>query len=146
MIDSGEKNLDPGQLGEQFVGHWLRSQNWNLLHHRWRCPTGEIDLIATSPSTLAFVEVKTRSRGNWDADGLLAITAQKQAKIRQTAEQFLATYPDWAEFPCRFDVALVRYQKLTTTSSDFCPPIALNQPILWAGYRLTLQDYIPGAF
>jgi putative endonuclease len=183
---------DIGELGEQLVAGWLQAQDWVILHHRWRCRWGEIDLIAqreergskgkwesggvrefapitssphhsiTPSPLLAFVEVKTRSRGNWDADGLLAITPQKQAKLWQTAQMFLAERPDLTNLPCRFDVALVSCQRVSQGSrrdrTDFSsssetmgkaiqvPPVQLGQPILLAGYRLILQDYIQSAF
>jgi putative endonuclease len=87
--------LDIGLLGEELVIQWLQSTGWVILHHRWRCRWGEIDIIARlepqkksdkyplpshSFPMLVFVEVKTRSRGNWDLGGLLSITQQKQAK------------------------------------------------------------------
>lgn len=198
-----------GELGEQLVAQWLQTQSWVILHHRWRCRWGEIDLIVqqadrareadgeservgelktastTNPSgqqscsftslyphtpSLAFVEVKTRSSGNWDADGRLAITPQKQAKLWQAAQLFLAKYPELANLPCRFDVALVSYQRVSPCSRRVSSasisehnsnlssspvasakatqplPIQLGQPIFTAGYRLILQDYIQSAF
>jgi putative endonuclease len=188
---------DIGELGEQLVAGWLQTQDWVILHHRWRCRWGEIDLIAqrdtrdkgqerrkwregenslpnletnhplnsslTHSPLLTFVEVKTRSRGNWDADGLLAITPQKQAKLWRTAQLFLAEYPDLANFPARFDVGLVSCQRLSQRSChddmtffpssavtdkaiQIIPPVQLGQPLLVAGYRLILQDYIQSAF
>jgi putative endonuclease len=148
-----------GLLGEQLVAQWLQSQDWVILHHRWRCRWGEIDLIAqlgedgckiSQDSTLVFVEVKTRSKRNWDADGLLAITPAKQAKLWQSAALFLAERPDLAILPCRFDVALVNAMRLPQTlgysdSSEF-PAAKLGQPVLVAGYQLILQDYIVSAF
>lgn len=171
-----------GELGEQLVADWLRTQGWVILHHRWRCRWGEIDLIAQqNPSSqanrtaervgqgenfapyplLTFVEVKTRSRGNWDTDGLLAITQSKQTKIRKTAELFLAEHSNLASLPCRFDVALVSYKQLYQRSCRNSistpsivvkatgiqvPPVQLGQPRVVAGYQLILQDYIQSAF
>lgn len=151
-----------GELGEWLVAGWLQGQDWSILHHRWRCRWGEIDLIAQqNPETfsplLAFVEVKTRSRGNWDADGLLAITPQKQAKLWQTAQLFLSEQPNLADFTCRFDVALVRCQRSRRHNLelfDFSSEIGilegssvqLGKPVWVAGYQLILQDYISSAF
>lgn len=153
-------NPNVGELGEWLVAGWLEAQGWSILDHRWRCRWGEIDLIAQQnlaiPSPfLAFVEVKTRSRGNWDADGLLAITPQKQAKLWQTAQLFLSEKPHLVDFPCRFDVALVSCQRLRRNNLKLSlsaeielqtSSVELGKPLLVAGYQLILQDYLLSAF
>ncbi len=110
---------------------------------------GQLNLLGLCSPILAFVEVKTRSRGNWDADGRLAITPSKQAKLWQTAELFLAEYPDLANLPCRFDVALVRYQRLRRSVVEQTipvPAVQIGQPIVVAGYQFILHEYIESAF
>ncbi len=119
-----------GELGEQIVSESLKSQGYEIIHSRWRCRWGEIDIIAQdkASNTLVFVEVKTRSDRNWDEGGLKAISVAKQQKISRTAQLFLATYPHLAEFYCRFDVALVGYH-------ENCAQI-----------NLVIKDYVPNAF
>ena len=146
-----------GKLGENLVAEWLETQNYRIIHRHWHCRWGEIDLIAHNQTpnsglsldkaNLLFVEVKTRSRGNWDLDGLLAITRQKQRKIILTAELFLSKYPQLAHIPCRFDVALVhaRKHKHAPTKKD-SQPIRLGQAIVMGEHQLTLQNYLPSAF
>ncbi|MEA5532875.1 YraN family protein [Crocosphaera sp. XPORK-15E] len=138
-----------GQLGEEFVAQWLLAQGWQILQQRWRSPWGEIDLIAQhyNPSLVAFVEVKTRQSRNWDHGGVFAITSQKQAKIRQTADYFLGEYPQFADVPCRFDVALVHYKPCKKTSLILENlTIKIGESIQWQSYQLTLLDYIEAAF
>lgn len=148
-------HLEPGVLGEQFVDQWWRSRGALVLHQRWHCRWGEIDLIVGQPQSdsldqlksLAFVEVKTRSSGNWDADGALAMTRTKQKKLWKTAQMFLSQRPDLSELPCQFDVALVYCRALpqgVSISPRHAPSDRYSQ--IASGYRLTLQDYIPNAF
>ena len=180
---------DIGVLGEDIVTQWLQSRGWIIQHRRWRCRWGELDLVARLDSRyetageaegaeevgllginpkskielplLAFVEVKTRSKGSWDAGGLLAITPQKQAKLWQAAQCFLTTYPDFADYSCRFDVALVSCHKLLNRQQSQSPKTALTkaeatdlsslsiqlgQAIKFAGCQLVLQQYLPSAF
>ncbi len=133
------------------VIRWLSKQGWTVLHQRWRCRWGELDIVAglraedrPEWTTLAFVEVKTRSRGNWDADGTLAITARKQAKLWKAAEMFLTAYPALATAACRFDIALVQCERLS--GSVDVSRVDGETVAIAAGYRLTLLDYIPSAF
>jgi putative endonuclease len=138
-----------GQYGELLVAQWLQQQHWSILAQGWSSRWGELDVVAfrKSDRAVAFVEVKTRSSGNWDADGLLAITPSKQTKLWKTAQLFLAQHPALAESPCRFDVALVSAgRSQNTLESDTWPSITLGQPIEWKGYRLTLSTYLESAF
>lgn len=159
-----------GVLGEKLVADWLQGNGWEIIERRWRCRWGEIDLIAGERiaeeipdrqlpqhpyQRIAFVEVKTRSHRNWDANGLLSIHAQKQAKLLQTAEIFLSDRPDLTDCPCQFDVALVCYQRRSPahqviSQSNSSSPVTLGQPVKIADsmgeYQLTLHQYISGAF
>ncbi|MGK7900730.1 MAG: YraN family protein [Hormoscilla sp.] len=163
-------SADKGALGEELVAQWLQQQGWAILHRRWRTRSGELDIIAQRARQLAFVEVKTRSRGNWDADGKLAISAKKQQFIWQAAELFLAAYPAYADLSCRFDVALVYCQSLPRSPNSHPLPspdthdnkfnhacqvtlpamqsksVKLGQAVRVGDYQFILQEYIPSAF
>ena len=139
-----------GELGEQLVGKWLQDQDYQILHYRWRCRWGEIDLIArkNSKPRLIFVEVKTRGNRNWDSKGLEAIAINKQKKISHASALFLAKNPQFADFYCRFDVALVSYQKTNSTISQYQTDIQKFLIIenYSQGYSLMLEDYLENAF
>ena len=135
--------MNTGKQGEEVVSQWLISRGGKVLHQRWRWKRGEIDLIAIESNTLLFIEVKTRNRSNWDADGLLAITPQKQARIVSTAQLFLLKHPHLAEQPCRLDVAIVRHQPISKVI--LIPPLHILADIT-TGTNLLLLDYLPGAF
>ena len=151
---------DLGQRGEDCVAAWLRYQEWQILSRRWHCRWGEIDLVAQprflqSPDELgaiAFVEVKTRSHGSWDHNGLLAITPSKQQKLWKTAQTFLADSPHLANWSCRFDIALVCHQRRAAAGIEKSVARSGSSSPLWrmpspqAGYEFILQDYITSAF
>jgi putative endonuclease len=137
-----------GNYGEQLVCQWLAQRNCQVIYRQWHSRFGEIDLIAKGQSgqgalrceMLAFIEVKTRSQGNWDADGLLAVTRSKQKKLRITARYFLVRHPHLSELPCRFDIALV-------CCRESQPPAGhLNLQIPGSQKYLSLQAYLRDAF
>ncbi len=136
-----------GNYGEQLVCQWLTQKKCQILHRQWHSRFGEIDLIARGQSgqgalrcdMLAFIEVKTRSQGNWDADGLLAVTRSKQQKLRITARYFLVRHPHLSELPCRFDIALVCAQSHPPTDR-------LSLQIPNSRQYLSLQAYLRDAF
>ena len=151
-----QASLAKGALAEALVAQWLIEQGWEILEKRWHCRMGELDLVAyrppnrpKAPANLAFVEVKARSSGNWDADGMLAVNAQKQAKLWRSAQLFLATYPALSELPCSFDVALVHCRRATGQTNgalQIPSPVEFGKAVAIAGYILTLKQYIPAAF
>jgi putative endonuclease len=166
---ANKHHLTVGALAEELVAQWLMGQGWRIHQTRWRCQLGELDLVAQQPEQsserssdrqIAFVEVKARSRGNWDADGLLAVTPQKREKLRKAACLFLAKHPHLSDFPCRFDIALVSCQRsqsaadLPTQTFSLTQSLALanstsvklGQSVAIGIYQLTLQQYVEGAF
>ena len=67
----------------------------------------ELDLIVRRGRRLAFVEVKAKS-GPGLGDPLEMVTAEKQRRLRRTAEAWLAAHPECAGLEARFDVVAVR--------------------------------------
>lgn len=154
----------------------MQSTGWIILHRRFSSRWGEIDIIAqhdgsageagehtstalskqesrkavgelrTQHSVLAFVEVKTRSWGSWDAGGRSAITPQKQAKIWRTAGIFLAQCPEKADYSCRFDVAIVYCQRISKNLTGVTATQEALATSSAAGYKFKLQEYILAAF
>ena len=73
--------------GEDLAAAYLAGLGWQVLARNWRCPAGELDIIAIepgSPPVLVFCEVKCR-RGLGFGAPLEAITAAKRAKLRDLA-------------------------------------------------------------
>ena len=141
-------NQDLGIYGEQLVQDWLTHQGWEILYRRWHCRWGELDIVAQgynaqggklSSQILTFVEVKTRSRGNWDLDGLLSISRAKQRKLWTTARLFLTRHPHLAQLPCRLDVALVSCHTAPPPAGQACLALADGKRYLM------LQDYLVNA-
>lgn len=95
-----------GRWGEAQVGEWLHKHGYRLIASGYRCRMGEIDLIALKGDQLTFVEVKLRKDDRF-AFAREQVTAQKQRRIRTTAEHFLSVNPEYSECYCRFDVAEV---------------------------------------
>jgi putative endonuclease len=140
-----------GQQGENLVAQWLQQQHWSILTRGWTSRWGELDIVALRRegrhANLAFVEVKTRSQGNWDENGLYAITRSKQSKLWKTAQQFLAQHPYLGEANCRFDVALVSVRRSPLKKISIpTPKIFLGQPIIIDGEELILHTYLESAF
>jgi putative endonuclease len=78
----------------------------------------EIDLVVRRGRALAFVEVKSKS-GDCVGDPLEMVGAEKQRRLRQAAEAWLAAHPDAVGLEARFDVVAVRDGRLERLSSAF---------------------------
>ncbi len=50
-----------GKKGEELATKFLQKNNYLILERNWRFKKAEVDIIAQKDTTLAIVEVKTRS-------------------------------------------------------------------------------------
>ena len=78
----------------------------------------ELDLVVRRGRRLAFVEVKAKS-GAGLGDPLEMVTAEKQRRLRRTAEAWLASHPECAGLEARFDVVAIRDRRLARLTNAF---------------------------
>ena len=70
---------------------YLQANNFEIKYQNWRCPRGEIDIIAWQADTWHFIEVKTR-RGRNKGTPEESITPRKANQMITTALLFLAAH------------------------------------------------------
>lgn len=92
-----------GRWGEEAAAWFLRMRGWRIVGERVKTPRGEIDLIARRGKTVAFVEVKMRSRA---MDLATAIDAYRLRRVAAAAEILLPRYGKNTE-NMQIDVILV---------------------------------------
>ncbi len=93
-----------GSLGEKLAMELLMRKGMEVVAQNWRCPLGEIDIIARDRNTLVIVEVKTR-RGRRAGTPEQGVDARKQAKLCQLAQYYVQNV-GW-EGDVRMDVVAV---------------------------------------
>ncbi|MGY6530336.1 MAG: YraN family protein [Cyanobacterium sp.] len=137
-----------GELGENIVSKWLEQYNYQVLHNRWHCRWGEIDLIALDNhnSELVFIEVKTRKPQNWDQNGLEAINSNKQQKIYTTAQIFLSKNPPWQNYSCRFDLILLTYITRNNNYSHSIIKVLNSNQLMYENYIFTIKNHLKNIF
>jgi len=94
-----------GAHGEDLAAAHLIEAGLRVLDRNWRCPVGELDIVAREANTLVFCEVKTR-RSSAFGDPAEAVTWRKARKLRQLAAHWLTEHDEHAR-EVRFDVIAV---------------------------------------
>ena len=100
-----EQRLALGAYGEEVAAAYLCEQGYTLLERNFRCPLGEIDIIANKRHDLIFIEVKTRRSALF---GLPqdAVGRHKQRQIIRSAQWYLKK-PGVSRLHPRFDVIAI---------------------------------------
>lgn len=105
MTSQHDPRRGTARRGEALAALWLRVKGYRIEARNWRCPLGEIDIVASIGDTLVFVEVKART-GTGAGSPEEAVTTAKQKRLVQLANAYLARRH--GETPaCRFDVIAV---------------------------------------
>jgi putative endonuclease len=82
-----------GRRGEDIAAATLTQRGYLIIDRNWRCPQGEIDIVAEDGEHTVFIEVKTRSSVAF-GHPFEAVTAQKLARLRRLAAAWCAAHPD----------------------------------------------------
>lgn len=95
-----------GRQGEKLARRFLEKLGYRIITQNYRCPAGELDLMALDGDTIAFVEVKTRRSEEAD-DVERAVNPAKRRQLVRVARYYLASKPAARKHPCRFDVVAI---------------------------------------
>ena len=95
-----------GKYGERVAAQHLEAAGFEVLDRNWRCPQGELDIVARDGAALVFVEVKTRSSTKF-GEPAEAVDRNKVRRLHVLAAAWLAANrpPYYADM--RFDVLSV---------------------------------------
>ena len=85
-----QRSYRKGRWAKRIAAAFLMAKGYRILNRRFRCPVGEVDLIAARGRRLAFVEVKVRP--TLDA-ALWAVTPRQQDRISRAAAYWLQSRP-----------------------------------------------------
>lgn len=99
------RHLAQGYAGEQLAVRHLKRLGYRIICRNYRCPLGEIDIVARHRGVLVFVEVKSR-RSEAFGSPKMSITEAKQHKLSQVAWHYLQEH-DLTETSARFDVVTI---------------------------------------
>ena len=111
-------NRQIGTEYEQRAANWLEYCGYEIICRNFRCPFGEIDIIARQGSCLVFIEVKYRSsRKNGYPEE--AVSREKQRRISRTADYYRVKAQVGEEIACRFDVMAMEKEAIRYYENAF---------------------------
>jgi putative endonuclease len=98
--------MKPGRAGEDAAVRFLRRRGYRILERNYRCPAGEIDVVAEQDGVLCFIEVKSRSTLAFGTPAE-AVDRRKQRHLARAAAHYLMVHVPDGQVACRFDVVSV---------------------------------------
>ena len=79
---------DLGAFGERLAAAHLEAKGYRIRERNFRCPEGEIDIVAEDGDCLVFVEVRAR-RGDALGTPAESVTAAKERRLVAVATAYL---------------------------------------------------------
>ena len=85
------KRRDTGILGEKLAKDFLKKRGYHIIETNYRCPEGEIDIVARHRDYLVFIEVRTKKSLEFGSPEE-SITPAKKERMRATAFRYRQTH------------------------------------------------------
>ena len=99
------KRRDTGILGEKLAKDFLKKRGYRIYETNYRCPEGEVDIVARHKDSLVFIEVRSKRSLEFGSPEE-SITPTKMERLRAVAAHYRQTHnnlpPLW-----RIDVVAV---------------------------------------
>jgi putative endonuclease len=99
------KRRETGILGEKLAKDYLKKRGYRIRESNYRCPEGEVDIIAKHGDYLVFVEVKTRRSLEFGSPEE-SITAEKRERLRSVAAHYQQAHDNLPQL-WRIDVVAI---------------------------------------
>jgi putative endonuclease len=98
-----------GDFGERVACRYLSAQGMTVVDRNWRCPSGEIDIVARDGDVVVICEVKTR-RDERFGTPVEAITPAKANRLYRLGRLWLSEHEvGWSAL--RIDVVAVLWAR-----------------------------------
>lgn len=107
-----------GRAGEDRAAAYLRGVGWQIIDRNWRCPQGEIDIIAHDGRRVVVVEVKTR-RSEMFGHPFEAVDARKRDRLWRLVAAWAGAHPEHARGrPVRIDLIGITGEDVATATLE----------------------------
>jgi putative endonuclease len=103
------ERLDLGELGEKLALKKIKRLGYKCILKNYRCPLGEIDIIAKDGDCLVFIEIKTR-KGSSIGYAKEAVDKRKRHQISKVALAYMKAN-DCMDIKSRFDVIAINIRE-----------------------------------
>jgi len=100
---------ETGIFGEKLAAEFLRGQGYQILETNYRCPEGEVDIVAQHGDFLVFVEVRTKRSRRFGSPEE-SITPTKMERLRLTAARYREAHDGLPE-QWRIDVVVIELSR-----------------------------------
>jgi putative endonuclease len=102
-----ENKQSLGKCGEEYTACLVQEAGLKIIARNYRCPKGEMDIIARDADTVVFIEVRTR-QSSYRGWGEESITPKKVQRLQAIASFYVLQegYKSWP--PIRFDIVAIR--------------------------------------
>jgi putative endonuclease len=106
-----------GTAGEDLACAQVERLGYRVIERNYRSRFGEIDIIAIDDDTVVFIEVKTKTSGDF-GDPVDEVTPQKMRQIVSMGEEY-HSFCCQPSTPCRFDVVAVDCSVMPPTLTHY---------------------------
>jgi putative endonuclease len=104
-MGSQRSSTETGRQGEDIAIQALRSCGYQIVDRNWRCPLGEVDIVARQNDEWVFVEVKTRHGASFGTPEE-AVTGVKRSRLLRIGAMYLLRH-DCQDAAWRVDVVAI---------------------------------------